>query len=119
MEMKRIASWSAGLIAAAAPLASFSASKVGVKNFQDLIDVFCRIINDIFVVFIILVVVFVAVAAFYYLTSAGDPEKVKKANKTITYAAVAVAVALFAYVFPSIIMSILDPSGTLPKNCGV
>lgn len=50
-----------------------------------------------------LTVVMVLVAAYQYLTSQGDPQKVGNATKTITWAAVAVIVALIAAVFPIII----------------
>lgn len=65
----------------------------------------CTIINWLFWFLIVLVIIFVLIAAFRYLTAAGDPEKVKLASLTLLYAAVAVIVALIAKGFPLIISS--------------
>lgn len=43
-----------------------------------------------------LAVIFILVAAFNFLTSGGEEEKIKKARSYITYAVVAVAVAILA-----------------------
>ncbi len=45
---------------------------------------------------ILLAVIFVVYAAFLYLTSGGDDEKLKAAKKFIIFAVVAIAVALLA-----------------------
>lgn len=68
-----------------------------------------------FTFLIVLAVVFVLVAAFKYLTAAGDPEKVKSAGSTLIYAAVAIVVALFARGLPLIVGSLF--STTLAGGC--
>jgi heme/copper-type cytochrome/quinol oxidase subunit 2 len=65
--------------------------------------IICRIAFYMFWTLTFLTVVMVLVAAYQYLTSQGDPQKVGNATKTITWAAVAVIVALIAAVFPIII----------------
>src|SRR3989344_6722322 len=65
--------------------------------------IICILINWIFWLLIVLVVVFVLVAAFKYLTAAGDPEKVKAAGNTLLYAAIAVVVAIIAKGLPIIV----------------
>jgi uncharacterized membrane protein len=60
---------------------------------------------------IILSVIMIVVAAYLYLTSNGDPEKVGKATKSVTYAAVGIAVGLLAKAIPVLIASIVGASG--------
>jgi len=67
----------------------------------------CVAINWIFWALIVLTIIFVLVAAFRYLTAAGDPEKVKSASRTLLYAAVAVVVALIAKGLPLIVSSFI------------
>ncbi len=79
-------------------------------NIGGLIAILCNVLGWAFVILILLAVVFVIVAAFRYLTAAGDPEKVKKANYTLLYAAISVAVALLAKAVPLIVTSIVGSS---------
>lgn len=65
--------------------------------------IICTAINWIFWFLIVLTIIFVLVAAFKYLTAAGDPEKVKSAGSTLLYAAIAVVIALIAKGLPLII----------------
>jgi uncharacterized membrane protein len=69
--------------------------------------IICTIINWIFWLLIILTIIFVLVAAFRYLTAAGDPEKVKAAGSTLLYAAIAVVVALIAKGLPLIVSTFI------------
>ena len=69
--------------------------------------IICTAINWIFWLLIVLTIVFVLVAAFKYLTAAGDPEKVKAAGSTLLYAAIAVVVALIAKGLPLIVSSFI------------
>jgi len=69
--------------------------------------IICTIINWVFWLLIVLTIIFVLVAAFKYLTAAGDPEKVKAAGSTLLYAAIAVVVALIAKGLPMIISTFI------------
>jgi len=71
----------------------------------------CNITNWLFYFLIILAVIFIIVAAFKYLTAAGEPEKVKSASHTLLYAAIAIVVGILAKAVPSLIGSVLN-SGT-------
>ncbi len=71
------------------------------------INIFCGILGWAFTILFLLAVVFVLVAAFYYLTSSGEPEKIKTANKTLLYAAVAVAIALLSRGVPFIVSNLV------------
>ncbi len=65
-------------------------------NIAKVVNILKTFVNWFFTILIILAVVFIFVAAFYYLTAAGDAEKVKTAHQTLIYAIVAIAVALLA-----------------------
>lgn len=69
--------------------------------------ILCTIINWMFWALIVLTIIFVLVAAFKYLTAAGDAEKVKSAGNTLLYAAIAVVIALIAKGVPYIIASFI------------
>ncbi len=108
----------AGLISASSALAQApSAPNPIVTNVSNLGDLlFCPIVNTMFYILIFLAVIMVIWAAYTYLTAGDDTEKVHRATKTITYAAVAVVVALLAKGFPMIVGSIFN-NPTL-SNCG-
>jgi len=71
----------------------------------------CGIANWMFYFLIILSIIMIVVAAYMYLTSNGDPEKVGKATKSLTYAAVGIAVGILAKAIPVLIGSIIGASG--------
>ncbi|PIP30190.1 hypothetical protein COX26_00085 [Candidatus Jorgensenbacteria bacterium CG23_combo_of_CG06-09_8_20_14_all_54_14] len=52
--------------------------------------------NWFFGILVALAVIFILYAAFLYLTSGGDEEKVKKAKSYLVYAIIAVAIGLLA-----------------------
>ena len=63
----------------------------------------CVIVNIMFTVLLIAAVIMVIFAAFKYLTAGGEAEKVTEANHDILYAAIAVAIGIFAKVVPVIV----------------
>ena len=77
--------------------------------------IFCYIyeaFNILFWLLIALTLVMVVVAAYTYLTSGGESEKVSKAGKTLMYAAIAVAVALLAKGIPAIVGDFFGIAGS-------
>lgn len=80
-----------------------------VNTYTDLgSKLFCPISFAMFWVLIALSIIMVMWAAYLYLTAGDDTEKVHRATKTITYAAIAVVIALLAQGFPSLIASIFN-----------
>lgn len=79
----------------------------GISSFGQLLGKVCQLLNYVFAVLILIAIIFVFVAAFRYLTAGGDPEKVGGANRTLIYAAVAIAVGLLAKAIPLIVGSLL------------
>ena len=84
-----------------------------ITSLQGVLQTVCTVFQDLFYFLIALAVIFILVAAFRYLTAAGDPEKVKAAGSTLLYAAIAVGVALLARAIPLIVASFLGASGNL------
>ncbi len=71
------------------------------------------VVGWMFTFLVILAIVFVLIAAYRYLTAAGDPEKVSAASHTLIYAAIAVAVALLARGIPLIIGTLLNSNANV------
>jgi type III secretory pathway component EscV len=83
-------------------------------------NLFCPIQAWMFWILISIAVIMVMWAAYLYLTAGDDPQQVQKATKTMTYAAVAVVVALIAEGFPVLISSIFPATSSgisSPLNC--
>ena len=57
--------------------------------------------------FFILAAIFIIMAAFSYLTSAGDDDRLKRAKSQLIYAVVAIVVALLAFVMVTILKNFL------------
>lgn len=69
-----------------------------------------------FVFLIILSVFFFVWAAFEFLTSAGEKEKIEKAKNRLIYGAVAIRIALLARGIPLIVRDFLNIPGSGPSN---
>lgn len=115
-KIKRIAYYLSGLAPLTVPMfaqAQFTAPNTNafqsLTSFQQFICT--TVVNWLFTFVVILAIVFVLIAAFKYLTAAGDPEKVKSASHNLIYAAVAVVVALLARGMPLLIGSLFGQSG--------
>ena len=82
-----------------------------ITSLQSVLNTVCVVFDWAFYFLVALAVIFIIVAAFKYLTAAGDPEKVKGAGGTLLYAAIAVGVALLARAVPLIVANFLGASG--------
>lgn len=85
----------------------------GVDNvsFGTVSSVFCTIAGWIFTILIILAVIYILWAAWLYLSSSGDEEKIKKANHQLFYAAIAIIVAILARGAPFFIANVTGAGG--------
>lgn len=95
------------------PVAPVTGSGIPASNVTTVTGIFniiCALLGWMFILFIILAVVFVIVAAFKYLTAGGDAEKVGTANHMLIYAVVAVAVAVLARAIPVIVANFFNAS---------
>lgn len=92
------------IISYAIAMPVFAQEKPPAGSFaQELKDILTRLTNWMLALLIAVTVAFIVYAAYLYLTSQGDVEKVKTANRVILYAAIAVGVALLAWVFVALI----------------
>ena len=73
------------------------------------IAILARITNWIFTILLALAVLFLILAAFYYLGSQGSEERVNKAHKMLMYTAVAVAVAILARGIVFLVNTVVAP----------
>lgn len=74
-----------------------------VNDLSGVFDMLCMFAAFFIWTVIILCSIMVIVAAFNYVTSGGDTERLTKARQYLTYAAVGVVVVLFAVMFPVIV----------------
>lgn len=88
-----------------------------VNNLQGVFDMMCLFAAYFVWTVIILTVIMVIVAAFHYLTSAGEAEKLTKARQLLTYSAVGILVVLCAVTFPVIVGSAVGYQS--PKGAGL
>ena len=86
-------------------------TSVGLNSIGAVGTTLCTITNWLFYFLIILAVIFVIIAAFRYLTAAGDPEKVKAASHSLLYAAIAIVVGILAKAVPSLVGSVIGQGG--------
>lgn len=77
-----------------------------VTNVDQLNNLLCNFIITFFWILITLSVIYVLISAFHYVTAGDDTEKTSKARRTLTYAAVGIAIALLATQVPNIVGSI-------------
>ena len=88
-----------------------SIQRVGPGTVGGLVDLLRAIVRWTYIVFFILGIFFILIAAFTYLFARGDEAKVKTARNMLLYAAVAFIVAFLAVGFETIIGTFLtNPS---------
>jgi len=90
-----------------------------LKTPQDVLNLMCTFTVYFFYTVVIITVIMVIYAAFLYITAGDDTEKTTKARRTLTYAAVGVAVSLLAVGFPGIIEGLAGSTsvGSLAPHC--
>lgn len=92
-----------------------------VQNAQGVLNIICMFAVYFFYTVIIITVIMVVYASFLYVTAGDDTEKTTKARRTLTYAAVGVAVSLLAVGFPNIILGLAGSTstGSLTPHCSI
>jgi len=83
-------------ILAGAQYSGVQTAPTPVTRFEDILRILNTLINWIFTILLTVAVLFIIMAAFAYLGSAGDVEKVQSAQNKLIYAAVAIGVGLIA-----------------------
>jgi uncharacterized membrane protein YkvI len=93
-----------------------------IKDVQQLNDTLCYLIIYFFWIVMAISVIMVLYAAFTYVTARDDVEKTSRARRTLTYAAIGIAVALMAVGFPQLVGSIFPPGSvnmSLNLQCSI
>ena len=85
-----------GLVLPILGLAQIQEPPTPVTSMSEVYDILVKVMRWIFTFLLIFAVIFLFLAAFSYLTAAGDPEKIGKAKNQLIYAIVAIAIALVA-----------------------
>lgn len=85
-----------------------------ITSDQTLGTFMCNIVWWFFWMILAISLIMLLYAAFQYVTARDDVEKTSRARKTITYAAIGIAVAFIAAGFPNIIATVLPGTVTLP-----
>ena len=102
-----------GLVASAA----VTPAPADITTWPQVMIAICTAVGYFFWFVLVLASIMVIVAAFNYVTAQDDTEKTAKARRTLTYAAVGIAVALCALAFPTIVGSLISPSSSLKVSC--
>lgn len=87
----------------------FSGPVTTVTTGGNLVTTIQALTNWFFVVFLLLAVIFVILAAFQFLSGGGDPQAVAQARQKLIWAAVAVIVATMARALPTVVNNIISP----------
>jgi len=80
-----------------------------IKEPGDIFRILAKIVQYTYTIFFIVAVVFIIVAAFNFLTAQGNPEKINSAKSQITWAIVAIAIALISVGAAQIIKAFITP----------
>jgi len=77
--------------------------------------VLCSVTNWMIYILVAVSILYIVYAAFLYATGGDDAEKISSARKTITWAAVGIAVALLAMSVPTLVQTITG--GNITYTC--
>ena len=108
-----------GLVAHAATTGVQELPGQSITNVSGLTAIICSFLAYFFWIVLVVSVIMVLYAAFTYVTAGDDTEKTSKARRTLTYAAVGIAVALLSTALPDIVGSIFpsNPGASLNDAC--
>ena len=81
---------------------------VGPTSVSGWVDVLIAVVRWIYTIIFVVAVLFILMAAYYFITSSGDPEKTKKAKQMLLYAVIGIAVALLSYGIVTLVQTSLQ-----------
>ena len=79
-----------------------------VKSAAGITDLVNQIIRWFQYIFYLVTIIFIILAAFSFLTSKGEPEKVKTAQKSLLYAVIAIAIAIIGGGLILVVKDLID-----------
>ena len=88
------------------------------NSVSDLVSILASLVRWVYVVFFIITVLYILLAAYNYLTAAGEDAKIQLAHKEMKWAAVAITVAFLSVGAELIIKDFLTnkPPSNAPSN---
>ena len=96
------------LLAAIIPTATGTAGRATpITTLDDILSLIGTVGDWISAIVLALAIIFILVAAFQFLTAAGNPEKISSARNMLIYALVAVAIAAVAWGLPDLVQSLI------------
>ncbi len=98
------------LAAAAAPWTTHAQ-----KASEKIIGIACDIFSLLYSIALVVGIIYVVIAAFKYMTAAGDATKVSEGHRALTWAAIGIGVAIIAAGVPGIVGSILGDESITSK----
>jgi len=78
-----------------------------ITDIDQIFDILKTVVQYVYTIFFIVAILFILIAAFNFLTAKGDPTKVQGARSQITWAVVAIIIALISVGAAQIIGSFL------------
>jgi heme O synthase-like polyprenyltransferase len=84
------------------------AESIQISSIDDILTIISNITSWMYRILLAIVVIFVLMAAFTFLTSSDNTDNIKKARKQILYAAIAVVIAILSFSVSTIITNVLS-----------
>jgi len=82
----------------------------GPTTVGGIVQIVTNVMNWVFVLFVIIAIIFIILAAFQFLTASGEPAALAQARTRLIWAAVAIGVAIIAQFFDDVIANLLGVS---------
>ncbi len=79
-----------------------------IESGDDVLTVLSNITSWLWQIFLIATILAFLAAGFFYITAAGNPEKINRANRMVLYGVIGVAVALLSGGMVALLESILE-----------
>lgn len=85
-----------------------SGSLCNPLQFGSLREVLLAIVDILLIIAVPIIIFFIVLAGFYYVTAQGNPAKIQEANRALTYALIGGAIILGARVIGAVIKATVD-----------
>jgi len=90
------------------PPGALSYSLCNPLQFNNLTELIVGILNVLLIIAVPIIVFFIIFAGFSYVTAQGNPEKIKQASRSLTYAIIGGVLILGAVAISEIIQNIVE-----------
>ncbi|MFH1759396.1 MAG: hypothetical protein ABH822_02445 [Patescibacteria group bacterium] len=105
--MNKLYKWMIVATTATPLVALAQAQAAPIRSIEDVVRVMNTFIGWFQAILFVIAVIFILYAAFLYITSGGNSEKLETAKNILIYAAVGIGVALLAYAIEPVVRQLL------------